>query len=523
MGLKDNSFIRRFVDAKSKKSGSSAPGIIIAGFAACGGVLFGFDTGTILGIMAMDYVLERFPSNKESFTSSELSLIVSILSVGTFFGALSAPLFADSIGRRWTVLISTFFVFNLGIILQTAATSIPLLCVGRLIGGLGVGMISSVVPLYQAETLPEWIRGAVVSAYQLAITIGLLLAACVNQGTHQRNDSGSYRIPIAIQFLWGLILGIGFILLPETPRFWICKGKDDKAKASLSRLRKLPPDHPEIIEEYEDIKAAYVFEAQFGKNLFAQVFSRKGKQLKRLFTAVTLQAFQQLSGINFIFYFGTQFFKDSGIENPFTVQLATNIVNVGSTVPGLFFMEIIGRRKLLITGAAFMSVFQLIIASVGVASDTDASKKILVAFTCLSIASFAMSWGEAWVVSSEIFTTRTRAKSVSLATASNWLWNWAIAYATPYLVDKEHANLGSKIFFVWGGFNLVNVLFSFLFIYETKGLTLEQVDELYENVSHAWLSSKFVPSQHAFRPSSPSASIHSDSKADAISVEERSV
>ena len=532
MGLEDNALVRKYVNVGEKKAGSTGMGIFVGLFAAFGGILFGYDTGTIGGILGMKYVTERFPQDwkhdkgvpQHTFSSSEKSLIVSILSVGTFFGSLLAPLLNDTLGRRYTLIISSLIVFNVGVILQTAATAIPLFCAGRAIAGFGVGLISSCVPLYQSECTPKWIRGAVVSLYQWAITIGLLLAACVNQGTKNRDNSGSYRIPIAIQFLWSLILGMGMIFLPESPRFYIHVGKDDKAKDSLRRLRKLPIDHPDLIEEYMDIKAAYEFECSFGKPSLSMLFSRNNKQLKRLMTGIWLQAFQQLSGVNFIFYYGTTFFQSAGIKNEFLISLATNIVNVGMTIPGVIAIELVGRRNLLLVGAAGMSFSQFIVAIVGVAANSHAANQVLVAFSCIFIAFFAATWGPiCWVVVGEIFPLRTRAKSVAMSAASNWLWNWAIAYATPYMVDsgKGNANLGSKVFFIWGGFNFLCFFFTYFTIYETKGMTLEQIDAMYEHVDHAWKSKSYVPKEHEFRGE---ISPHSSTKAEGVSeVEDASV
>ena len=138
-----------------------------------GGVLFGYDTGTISGILAMPYWLKEFSttSDKTSILASNKSLIVSILSAGTFFGALAAAPFADILGRRLGLMVSCGVVFNLGVILQTAATAQPMFIAGRFFAGLGVGLVSAMVPLYQSETSPKWIRGTIVGAYQLAITI----------------------------------------------------------------------------------------------------------------------------------------------------------------------------------------------------------------------------------------------------------------------------------------------------------------------------------------------------------------
>lgn len=146
MGLEDSALVRKYVNIGEKKAGSASMGIFVGGFAAFGGVLYGYDTGTISGIMAMDYVKGELPTNKKSFTSQESSLIVSILSAGTFFGVLLAPFVSDTLGRRWSLIISTFIIFNLGVILQTAATEIPLLYAGRAIARFGIGLISAVIP-----------------------------------------------------------------------------------------------------------------------------------------------------------------------------------------------------------------------------------------------------------------------------------------------------------------------------------------------------------------------------------------
>ncbi|KAK6199609.1 glucose transporter/sensor [Scheffersomyces amazonensis] len=511
MGLEDNSLVRRFVNVGEKKAGSTSMGIFVGLFAAFAGILFGYDTGTISGIMAMSYVKERFPSNKLEFTSSESSLIVSILSAGTFFGSLSAPILSDWIGRRWTLIISTLIIFNLGIILQTAATAIPLLCVGRVIAGFGVGIISAVIPLYQAETVPKWIRGAIISCYQWAITLGLLLAAIVNQASHARKDSGSYRIPIAVQFLWALILGGGMLILPETPRFYVSRSDEERAKKSLSRLRKLSVDHPDLVDEYEDIKANFEYERANSNSSWRDVFSNKNHQVKRLLLGVGLQGLQQLTGINFIFYYGTNFFQRAGIENSFVIQMATNIVNFGSTIPGILLVEVVGRRKLLLSGSVVMAVSQLIVSIVGVAAgqNSDSANKCLIAFTCTFIAGFAATWGPlAWAIIAETYPLNVRQKSISISTASNWLFNFVIAYITPYMVDSGpgNANLGSNVFFIWGGCNVLGFLFAYCMVYETKGLTLEQVDEMYEKVPYAWKSGSFIPTEHAFRQTLESSS-----------------
>lgn len=191
-------------------------------------------------------------------------------------------------------LIVSSGVFCVGVILQTAATEIPTFVAGRFFAGYGVGMISALIPLYQSETAPKWIRGTIVGAYQLAITIGLLLASVVDNATQNRNDTGSYRIPIAVQFAWAIILVTGMLILPETPRMWIKRGKPEKAAKSLATLRRLDVDHPALVEELGEITANHEYELSIGKATYLDCF--KGTLGKRLATGCLLQALQQLTG-----------------------------------------------------------------------------------------------------------------------------------------------------------------------------------------------------------------------------------
>ncbi|PTB68381.1 general substrate transporter [Trichoderma citrinoviride] len=495
------------------EAGSSWVAILMGFFVAFGGVLYGYDTGTISGIMAMKYFKDLFstgyrnPNGELDITASQESAIVSILSAGTFFGALASPLLADFLGRRPALMISTW-VFNIGVVLQTVAMAIPMFLAGRFFAGFGVGLISALIPLYQSETAPKWIRGAIVGAYQLAITIGLLLAAVVNNATARRPDSGSYRIPITVQFAWSLVLFVGMIFLPETPRFLVRSGKLDKAKAALARIRRLRPEHEALAAELGQIQANLEVESSVSKATYADCFRRP--MLKRQFTGMALQALQQLTGINFIFYYGTRYFQNSGVSSGFTIGIITAGINVASTIPGLLAIDRWGRRPLLLLGAVGMCISQLVVALCGTLSTGQlptgeifvkslAGQQAAVAFVCVFIAFFASTWGPlAWVVTGEIYPLSTRAKALSMTTATNWLFNWAIAYSTPYLVNygPGQANLQSKIFFVWFGACFLCIALVWFFIYETKGLSLEEVDELYAEVRVARKSTSWKPTQH---------------------------
>jgi sugar porter (SP) family MFS transporter len=364
-----------------------------------------------------------------------------------------------------------------------------------------------------SEIAPRKVRGAVVAGYQFCITIGILLANCVVYATQNRRDTGSYRIPISIQFLWALILGIGLALLPESPRFFVKKGKLDKAAVALGRVRGQPTDSHYIQDELAEIIANHEYEMSIlpatsylgsWAACFRGKISSPSSNARRTTIGIVMQMMQQLTGINFIFYFGTVFFQQLGtISNPFLISLVTTLVNVCCTPASFWMVEKLGRRTILIYGAAAMVVMQFIVAIIGVTAGRDTpthpanpnAVRAMIAFICLNIASFATTWGPAaWIVIGEIFPLTIRSRGVGLSTASNWFWNCIIGVITPYLVaDQPHsAKLGAKVFFLWGSLCIISFLFAYFFVPETKGLTLEQVDKMLEETTPR-TSSKWKP------------------------------
>lgn len=495
--LYDNTIEEEYYKKLRQKSSSNSA-IIVGLVAAVGGFLYGYDTGLINDILEMHYVYETFPSNGTSFSTHERALITAILSLGTFFGALVAPLISDNYGRKFSIIFASAVVFNVGNVLQLASSTIPFLCVGRCVSGIAVGILSAIVPLYQAEASPKWVRGLVVFTYQWAITWGLLLASAVCQGTRRINNSGSYRIPVGLQFLWALILSSGMLFLPESPRYYVQKDNIQKALNSLSKLRRLPTDDADLIEELVEIKANHDYELSFGKTTMLDCFRNGGgrhKQVLRMFTGIGVQVFQQCSGINFIFYYGVNFFSSTGIHNYYIMSFITYLVNTIFTIPGIILIDIIGRRNLLIYGGIGMSVANYIIAITGVSVAKKETANILsISFACIFIAFFASSWGGcAWAVSSDIYGISIRQKAISLTAATNWLVNFVFAYITPYLIDTGNrtAAIGNKIFFIWGSCNAAGVIFVYFTVYETKGLKLEEIDFMYNNCSSARTSTKF--------------------------------
>ncbi|KAL1303043.1 hypothetical protein AAFC00_003354 [Neodothiora populina] len=484
---------------------------LMCAFASFGGIFFGYDSGYINGVTGSAVFIHLIDPSRDTLTGSHNSLIVSILSAGTFFGALIAGDVSDMIGRRITIVIGCG-IYIIGVILQTASHGLGLLVAGRLIAGIGVGFESAIVILYMSEICPRKVRGALVAGYQFCITIGLLLAACINYAVRNRTDTGSYRIPIAIQFAWGLILGIGLMFLPESPRYFVKRGRVEKARAALSSLRGQDPSSEYIESELAEIVANEEYERQLipssgwfssWANCFKGGLWNQKSNLRRTILGTSLQMMQQWTGVNFIFYYSTPFLASTGaISNTFLISLIFTLVNVCSTPISFWSVEKVGRRPLLVWGALGMLICQFLVAIIGVTVGFNKTHDVIVngetesrannvaavnaqiAFIAIFIFFFASTWGPgAWIVIGEIFPLPIRSRGVALSTASNWLWNTIISVITPYMVSEDEGNLRSSVFFIWGGLCTAAFVYAYFLVPETKGLTLEQVDKMMEETT----------------------------------------
>ncbi|KAG6006527.1 hypothetical protein E4U21_006981 [Claviceps maximensis] len=497
---------------------------LLCAFASFGGIFFGYDSGYINGVLGSKIFINAVEYNgAPAISESHTSLIVSILSCGTFFGALIAGDLADYIGRKWTVILGcAIYAFGCAIQMITSPdNALGPIVAGRVIAGLGVGFESAVVILYMSEICPRKVRGALVAGYQFCITLGLLLASVVVYVTKDINNTGAYRIPIAAQFPWAIILGVGLLFLPDSPRYFVKKGKIQQAIDALSRVRGQPPNSEYVQTEIAEIVANEEYERAlipsttwFGSwaNCFkGSIFSAKSN-LRRTILGTSLQMMQQWTGVNFIFYYSTPFLKSTGaISNTFLISLIFTLVNVCSTPISFWTVERFGRRTILILGAAGMLICQFLVAIIGVTvgfnhthpDPADPSSSIAdnipavnaqIAFIAIFIFWFASTWGPgAWIVIGEIFPLPIRSRGVGLSTASNWLWNTIIAVITPYMVGEHRGNLKSSVFFVWGTLCSCALVYAYFLIPETKGLSLEQVDKMMEETTPR-TSAKWKPS-----------------------------
>lgn len=301
------------------------------------------------------------------------------------------------------------------------------------------------------------------------------------------------------------------MFLPDSPRYFVKRGRLDRATDSLSRLRGQPADSEYIQVELAEIVANEEYERQlipnttwFGSwaNCFKGSLWTGKSNLRRTILGTSLQMMQQWTGVNFIFYYSTPFLQSTGaISNTFLISLIFTLVNVCSTPISFWTVEKFGRRSILIIGAFGMLVCQFLVAIIGVTvgfnkthpdpSDPDASiannipaVNAQIAFIAIFIFFFASTWGPgAWILIGEIFPLPIRSRGVALSTASNWLWNTIIAVITPYMVGETHGNLKSSVFFVWGGLCTCAFVYSYFLVPETKGLSLEQVDRMMEETT----------------------------------------
>ncbi|KAJ5676913.1 MFS monosaccharide transporter [Penicillium maclennaniae] len=459
-------------------------------FVSMGGFLFGYDTGQISGFLEMQNFLMRFGERNSDgtyyFSNVRSGLIVALLSIGTLIGALIAAPIADRVGRKWSIS-GWCVILMAGVTVQISSPTGKWyqVALGRWTAGLGVGALSLLVPMYQAESGPRHIRGALVSTYQLFITLGIFVANCINYGTEKRTDTGSWRIPMGITYLWALILGVGMLFFPESPRYDYRHNKVEKAVNNLSKIYGLPRNHRVLKIEFEEIRMKYEEEVNTGKIGWVTFF-KAPTMAKRVVVGVSLQALQQLTGANY-------FFSTTGPR--YVTQMILGGVNFGSTFLGLYLIEHYGRRRSLIIGALWMFVCFMVFASVGHFSlnidhpeQTHSAGVAMVVFACLFILGFASTWGPmVWTIIAELFPSQYRARGMSLATASNWLWNFLLAFFTPFIVGAIDFRYG----YVFAGCLFLAAGLVYVAVIEGQGRTLEEIDTMYLMKVKPWKSSKF--------------------------------
>ncbi|KAG2006491.1 hypothetical protein GB937_008639 [Aspergillus fischeri] len=486
----------------------------VASFSTLGGLLFGYDQGVISGVITMESFGARFP---RIYTDSSKD--------AAWFGSLINGPIADRLGRKLSINLAVV-IFVIGSAIQCGAVTIPMLFAGRAVAGLAVGQLTMVVPLYISEVSVAEIRGSLVVIQQLSITIGILVSYWINYGTNYIGGSrcapdapfsngskfdpyrdvpsggcdgqsdASWRLPLALQIIPAMILGLGMLFFPDTPRWLMMKERYDDALRSLSKLRRKARDCPELVNEYLEIKASILLENSFAREHFPNMsgirlhaaqylsFLTTWARFKRLAIGCAVMFFQQFMGCNAMIYYAPTIFGQLGLDGNTTSLLATGvygIVNCLSTLPALFLIDKVGRRPLLMFGATGTCISLAIVGGIIGAYGSDlvnhkSAGWAGIAFIYIYDINFSYSFAPiGWVLPSEIFNLSIRSKAISITTSATWMCNFIIGLVTPDMLDT--ITYGTYIFFA--AFCLLALAFTFFCIPETRGKTLEDMDLIF--------------------------------------------
>ncbi|CCH58927.1 hypothetical protein TBLA_0B00840 [Henningerozyma blattae CBS 6284] len=471
---------------------------------AFGGYISGWDSGTIGGFEAHTDFLARFGSTsgegKRYLSKVRTGLLTSMFNVGQAIGSFFLGRLGDIYGRRIGLIVASV-IFIIGTVIQIASVKAWYqYMIGRIIAGLGCGLIAILSPMLISEVSPKNMRGAMVSCYQLMITLGIFLGYCTNYGTKKYHNSRQWRIPLGLQFAWCLFMIGAMLFVPESPRFLIEKGRIEEAKRSIAKSNAVSAEDPVTIYELDEIQAAVEKERFVGTASWKDLLDTQHKILQRVVMGIMILALQQLTGCNYFFYYGTTIFKAVGLEDGFETAIVFGVVNFFSTFCALFLVDRFGRRTCLLWGAAGMTCCMVVFASVGVTRLWPHGKKAgivskgagncMIVFSCFFIFCFATSWAPiAFVIISESFPLRVKAKGMALATVSNQMWNFCIGFFTPFISGSINFAYG----YVFMGCLVFAWFYVFFFVPETKGLVLEEVDVMWQEGVLPWKSAEWVP------------------------------
>ena len=434
----------------------------IAATAALGGLLFGYDTGVISG--ALLFLRTAF-----HLSPLMMGVVTSIALAGAAIGAAGAGRLADRHGRR-PILLATAAIFVVGGLVSALAGSLGVLLCGRLLVGVGIGGASMLTPLYLAEIAPAARRGALVSFSQLAVTVGILVSYLVG---YALSDAGAWRWMLGLGAVPGVILAVGMLLLPETPRWLAGHGHVDRAQAALRRLRGPSVD---LAAEMAQLRADLVAPV---RRLPQSRLSHAAARLP-LIVGIGLAVFQQVTGINTVIYFAPVIFQAAGLSSASAAILATagiGVVNVAMTLVAIRLVDRVGRRVLLLSGLGGMGISLCLLALAFLLGHGSSVGWLTAASLTAYVGCFAIGLGPVfWLLISEIFPLALRGRGMSAATIANWVANLVVALT---FLDLVRVLGRPGVFFVYAALTFGALVFSSLLVPETRGLSLEDVETLW--------------------------------------------
>ena len=434
----------------------------LAFVAAIAGFLFGYDEGVIAVARA---------SLEKDLPMSPLvgGFMTAAVPLGALVAASVAGPITDRFGRR-SVLMAAASLFAVGALMAAVIDTVMLLIVARFLLGIAIGMAAVAAPLYIAECAPLKSRGAMVSTYQLAITVGILVSYLTGVVIDDEAAKGMWRIMFGLGIVPGVLFLAGLALLPESPRWLVRKQRTQEARASLARLRGPAADvDGEVAEMVRSVTTELNKPVGYGALLEPAVRTA-------LIVGVGLFFLQQLSGINAVIYYAPDIFSHAGFDNTRTQMLATigvGVVNVATTVLAMFLIDRVGRRPLLVVGFLGAAVTMLVIA-LGVVFPKVVPSWLIITMLLLYIASFALAIGPLpHLLMSEIFPLRVRGPGMSMASLSNWGFNFVVVFTFPLMLA------GPGLAFTFTLFAIIclgGLAFTLTRVPETTGHSLEAIE-----------------------------------------------
>jgi len=438
---------------------------LISATAALGGLLFGYDTGVISS--ALLFVRAVF-----HLSTAGQSIVAGIVLVGAVLGAIVAGTLSDRFGRRRVILV-TALAFVIGALLSAAAASVATLLEGRLLIGVAIGVASMLTPLYLAEIAPAASRGAVTSLNQLCITLGILVSYLV--GYSFATTPEGWRWMLGLGAVPGAILAAGMLVLPESPRWLAGHNRMLEAEAVLRRLRASPA---EVADDLAILRTDLLREDGRLEPWSALLAHRLRPAL---IVGVGLAMFQQITGINTVIYFAPQIFQAAGLSSASVSILATagvGAVNVAMTLVSIWLIDRVGRRALLSWSLGGMAMTLLILAGGFTFGTSGPLGWLTVLSVAAYVAFFAVGLGPVfWLLIAEIFPLAVRGRAMSLATISNWGFNLLVTISFLGLIDLCGR---AGTFLLYGVSTLVGLVFTAVLVPETKGRSLEEIEDALE-------------------------------------------
>ncbi|UCM90715.1 sugar porter family MFS transporter [Streptomyces marincola] len=451
--------------------------IYIAATAALGGFLFGYDSSVING--AVEGIRGRF-----DVSSGTLGTVVAIALLGAALGAVAAGRLADRLGRIRVMRIAAalFMVSAIGSMLPFTVWD---LAFWRTVGGVAIGMASVIAPAYIAEVSPSEYRGRLASFQQAAIVLGIALSQLVNWGLvtladgDQRGDLlglEAWQVMLGVEALPALVYGLMTFGIPESPRHLVARGRTDEARRVLADVEGPGTDLDARIAEIHDRIAGE------RRSSWRDLVGGRAGLLPIVYVGIGLSVFQQLVGINVIFYYSNSLWQSVGIDpdDSFFYSFTTSIINIVGTVIAMLLVDRIGRRALLLIGSVGMTLMLGLTAwafsyTRGTGEDIrlpDAQGTAALVGAHGFVLFFALSWGVVvWVLLGEMFPNRLRAAALGVAASAQWIANWAISQSFPTLSEW---NL-SGAYVMYTVFALLSIPFLLAFVPETKGKSLEEM------------------------------------------------